>query len=75
MENPAEATEAQIDKAAADTVPTVWDASSSRGTLFIMLVVTVVFLPIVAGCTTWVYRMLRGTISPEYVTERSDSLY
>lgn len=58
-----------------DASLTVWDASSSRGTLFIMLVVTVVFLPIVAGYTTWVYRMLRGTISPDYVTDRSDSLY
>lgn len=58
-----------------DASLTVWDASSSRGTLFIMLIVTAVFLPLVAAYTTWVYRMLRGTITPDYVTDRSNDLY
>jgi cytochrome bd ubiquinol oxidase subunit II len=41
---------------------TVWDASSSRMTLFIMLVVTVIFLPIVLIYTGWVIRVLRGRV-------------
>ena len=39
---------------------TVWDASSSHLTLWIMLLATVVFLPIIIGYTTWVYRVLKG---------------
>ena len=39
---------------------TVWNASSSHMTLFIMLVVTVVFLPIVLAYTAWVYKVLWG---------------
>lgn len=39
---------------------TVWDASSSHLTLWIMLLATVIFLPIVIGYTTWVYRVLKG---------------
>jgi cytochrome bd ubiquinol oxidase subunit II len=42
---------------------TIWDASSSAKTLFIMLVAVIVFLPIVLAYTTWVYRILRGRIS------------
>ena len=42
---------------------TVWDASSSRGTLFNMLIATVVFIPLVLGYTAWVFRVLRGKIS------------
>ncbi len=39
---------------------TVWNASSSHLTLFVMLVVTVVFLPLVLLYTAWVYRVLWG---------------
>jgi cytochrome d ubiquinol oxidase subunit II len=41
----------------------VWDASSSRLTLMIMLFVTVVFLPIILIYTSWVYRVLRGRVT------------
>jgi cytochrome bd ubiquinol oxidase subunit II len=41
---------------------TVWDASSSHATLFIMLGATIVFLPVVLLYTAWVYRVLRGKI-------------
>lgn len=41
---------------------TVWNASSSHLTLFIMLLVTLVFLPIVLGYTAWVMTMLSGRI-------------
>ncbi|MBU1324661.1 MAG: cytochrome d ubiquinol oxidase subunit II [Alphaproteobacteria bacterium] len=42
---------------------TVWNASSSQVTLFIMLGVTIVFLPIVLAYTAWVYRVLWGRTS------------
>jgi cytochrome bd ubiquinol oxidase subunit II len=42
---------------------TIWDASSSANTLFIMLILVLVLLPIVLAYTTWVYRILRGQIS------------
>ncbi|MBI4924089.1 MAG: cytochrome d ubiquinol oxidase subunit II [Devosia nanyangense] len=43
---------------------TVWDASSSQLTLFIMLIATLIFLPIVLIYTAWVYRVMRGTVTP-----------
>lgn len=46
---------------------TVWDASSSHLTLFIMLVGTVVFMPIILAYTAWVYRVLRGKVTPESI--------
>ena len=44
---------------------TVWDASSSRGTLLLMLGVTVVLLPIILLYTGWVYRVMRGRVTLE----------
>ena len=42
---------------------TVWNASSSHLTLFIMLLCTVVFLPLVLLYTAWVYKVLWGRSS------------
>lgn len=42
---------------------TVWDASSSQLTLFIMLLVTLVFMPIILIYTAWVYRVMRGKVT------------
>ena len=39
---------------------TVWNASSSQLTLFIMLGVTVVFLPIVLAYTAWAFKVMWG---------------
>ncbi|MEZ5921324.1 MAG: cytochrome d ubiquinol oxidase subunit II [Parvularculaceae bacterium] len=44
---------------------TVWDSSSSHMTLFIMLVVTAVLLPIVLLYTAWVFKVLWGRLSVE----------
>ncbi|WP_058442158.1 cytochrome d ubiquinol oxidase subunit II [Legionella brunensis] len=44
---------------------TVWDSSSSQLTLFIMLIATAVFLPLVIIYTIWVYRVLRGKVTVE----------
>jgi cytochrome d ubiquinol oxidase subunit II len=48
---------------------TVWDASSSHTTLGLMLFVTAVFLPVVIGYTSWVYRVLRGRVTLEHVRQ------
>ena len=45
----------------------VWDASSSRGTLQLMLLATAVLLPIVILYTGWVYRVMRGRVTLEQV--------
>lgn len=51
---------------------TVWNASSSHVTLFIMLGVTIVFLPIVLAYTAWVYRVLWGRTSTAELTTNPD---
>ena len=51
---------------------TVWNASSSHLTLFIMLVCTIVFLPIVLAYTAWVMSMLGGRITLRDVRSNPD---
>ena len=47
---------------------TVWDASSSKLTLVIMLAVTAIFLPLIVLYTSWVYRVMRGPVRVEDIT-------
>ncbi|MDQ6867359.1 MAG: cytochrome d ubiquinol oxidase subunit II [Pseudomonadota bacterium] len=54
---------------------TVWDASSSRSTLLIMLFATLVFLPLVLVYTAFVYRVLRGRVTMAYVEENKLTVY
>jgi cytochrome bd ubiquinol oxidase subunit II len=54
---------------------TIWDASSSRTTLFIMLIAVIVFLPIVLAYTSWVFSIMRGKVTAAYVEENKHSLY
>lgn len=42
---------------------TAWDSSSSHQTLFIMLIVMVIFMPMILGYTTFLYRVMRGQVS------------
>ncbi len=42
---------------------TVWDASSSKLTLGIMLGAVAIFLPLILVYTGWVYRVLRGPVT------------
>lgn len=44
---------------------TVWDASSSQLTLFVMLCATALFLPIILAYTAWVFRVMRGPVTTE----------
>jgi cytochrome bd ubiquinol oxidase subunit II len=54
---------------------TVWDASSSRLTLFVMLLATFMLLPVVLIYTAIAYRLLRGVITASLVEKNSHSLY
>ncbi len=54
---------------------TVWDASSSHRTLGIMLIATIIFLPIVLAYTSWVYRVMRGPVTSEYIDANRDTSY
>jgi cytochrome bd ubiquinol oxidase subunit II len=54
---------------------TVWDASSSQLTLFVMLLATLIFLPIVLCYTTVVYAALRGTVTASDIERNSSGFY
>jgi len=54
---------------------TVWNASSSHLTLFIMLVCTVIFMPLILAYTAWVYRVLWGKVTERDVTENTQTVY
>ena len=54
---------------------TVWDASSSKLTLEIMLGCVVIFLPIILAYTGWAYRILRGQVKAENIMSDSHGNY
>jgi cytochrome d ubiquinol oxidase subunit II len=54
---------------------TVWDSSSSHLTLFIMLVATGIFMPIILAYTTWVYHVLWGKVDHDAIREESGHAY
>ena len=53
----------------------VFDSSSSHLTLFIMLVVTLIFLPLVLAYTAWVYKILWGKVEPSDITRKGGHAY
>ncbi len=54
---------------------TVWDSSSSHLTLFVMLVMTIIFMPLILAYTAWVYKVLWGKVTEDDVTGNSDTVY
>ena len=46
---------------------TVWNASSSHTTLFVMLIVTAILLPIVLAYTAWAFKVMWGRVTTEQV--------
>lgn len=54
---------------------TVWDSGSSQLTLFLMLLVTLIFMPLIIVYTSWVYRIMRGKVTASYIKENSKALY
>lgn len=51
---------------------TVWNASSSHLTLWIMLIVTLIFLPMVLAYTAWVMKVLFGRVTIDEVRTNPD---
>ena len=54
---------------------TLWDSASSERTLFIMLGIVGVLMPINIGYTLWVYRVVRGKMSAQQIRQHGHSLY
>jgi cytochrome d ubiquinol oxidase subunit II len=54
---------------------TVWDASSSHLTLFIMLAATCIFLPLILAYTSWVYKVLWGKVVPDDISGGKSHAY
>jgi cytochrome d ubiquinol oxidase subunit II len=54
---------------------TLWDSTSSRMTLQIMLIAVLIFLPIVLAYTSWVYRVMRGKVTADALEKNSHSMY
>ncbi|WP_323122961.1 cytochrome d ubiquinol oxidase subunit II [Burkholderia alba] len=54
---------------------TVWDSTSSKLTLEVMLFAVIVFLPLILLYTSWVYRVMRGKITPQLLEENKHSMY
>ena len=51
---------------------TVWNASSSPATLFIMVISTVIFLPLILIYTAWVYKVMWGRVTAAEVSTNPD---
>ena len=51
---------------------TVWNASSSHTTLWIMLLVTLIFLPIVLAYTSWAFKVMFGRVTIAQVRTNPD---
>lgn len=46
---------------------TIYDASASHLSLWLMLLISSFFLPLVVLYTSWVYRVMRGKVTPESI--------
>ncbi|MGZ8983839.1 MAG: cytochrome d ubiquinol oxidase subunit II [Methylotenera sp.] len=54
---------------------TIWDATSSKKTLGIMFVVTIIFLPLIMIYTSWVYRVMRGKVTVQSIKDDTHTAY
>ena len=60
---------------APDSSLSLWTASSSHQTLFVMLIATIIFLPLILIYTAWVYRVLWGKVTEADVTDPERHAY
>ncbi len=58
-----------------DSSLSVWTATSSHQTLFVMLVATAIFLPMIMAYTAWVYKVLWGKVTEDQVTDPDSHSY
>lgn len=45
----------------------MWNATSSQQTLWLMLIATAIFIPLIIAYTSWVFKVLRGKVTQETV--------
>lgn len=48
---------------------TIWDASASHMSLWVMLIAVLIFMPVVMMYTAWVYRVMSGRVTERSVRE------
>ena len=54
---------------------TVWDASSSQFTLWLMTIAAAIFVPIVLAYSSWAFHIMRGAVTEEMVEKPNNNLY
>lgn len=54
---------------------TVWDATSSHLTLWLMTLAAAIFVPIILAYTSWVFRVLRGPVKEEHIRSNEHTFY
>ena len=54
---------------------TMWDATASETTLFIMFCVACVFVPLILGYTAWGYFVMRGRLNEQHIRDNTHSMY
>ncbi len=54
---------------------TVWDASSSHMTLWLMTIAAAILVPIVLAYTSWAFHIMRAPVSEDFVKENNNNLY
>lgn len=58
-----------------DASLTIWDATSSIGTLQVITVIAFIFIPIIILYTTWCYYKMFGSITTEHIERNTHYLY
>ncbi|ASJ75230.1 cytochrome d ubiquinol oxidase subunit II [Granulosicoccus antarcticus] len=53
----------------------IWDSSSSHLTLFVMLISTAIFMPLILCYTAWVYKVLWGKVTEDDITKPGSTHY
>lgn len=53
----------------------LWDAVSSEGTLNLMLIVVVVFIPVIMGYTFWCYKKMWRTVTIDEIEQNKHTAY
>ncbi|MBU6141133.1 MAG: cytochrome d ubiquinol oxidase subunit II [Proteobacteria bacterium] len=53
----------------------IWDSSSSYRALFVMLIATIIFMPLILFYTSWVFRVLKGKVTEKDIKKDSKFLY
>ena len=54
---------------------TVWDASSSQTSLFIMLLAVIIFMPIILFYTSWAYKIMFGKVTEKNIKSKPHEVY